>query len=345
MPKRYRLNPIGALALLLSILGCTTAAVPSDQAASGDTESAPLQKVADFPLPGPAVRFDYQSLDASHGRLYIAHMNADQLVVFDTKKREVVANLDGFPRVHGVWAVPELGRVYASATGEHKVAVVDMQTLKTIAMVGPVKYPDGIAYAPGAKRVFVSDEHGDADAVIDATTNSLVTTIPLGGGAGNTVYEPGSGHILVAVHEKNELVAIDPATAKIIGRYPVDGIDDPHGIALDAATRLAFVAGEENNKLAVVDLTNMQVLATYPVGNDPDVLAFDAGLKRLYVSAESGNVTIFRENGKVLVSEGGFFLPHAHTVCVDPETHLVYFPLESMDGHPLLRIMKPSRAQ
>jgi hypothetical protein len=28
------------------------------------------------------VRFDYQSLDAFHGRLYIAHMNADQLVVF-----------------------------------------------------------------------------------------------------------------------------------------------------------------------------------------------------------------------------------------------------------------------
>jgi hypothetical protein len=32
----------------------------------------------------------------------------------------------------------------------------------------------------------------------------------------------------------------------------------------------------------------MKVLATYPVGKDPDVLAFDTGLKLLYVSAESG---------------------------------------------------------
>jgi DNA-binding beta-propeller fold protein YncE len=334
--QRHGLGHVGALAILISILGCTTAAVPPDNA-----ESAPLKQLADVPLPGSAVRFDYQSLDASHGRLYIAHMNADQLVVFDTNKREVVANLDGFPNVHGVLAVPELGKVYASATGEHKVAVVDMQTLKTIAKTGPVKYPDGIAYAPGAKRVFVSDEHGDADAVIDAATNSLVTTIPLGGGAGNTVYDPGSGHILVAVHEKNELVAIDPATAKIIGRYPVTGIESPHGIALDLSTKLAFVAGEDNNKLAVVDLTNMQVLGTYPVGKDPDVLAFDPGLKRLYVSAESGNVTVFRENGKALVAEGKFFMPHAHTVCVDPETHLVYFPLQSIDGHPVLRIMEP----
>ena len=40
-------------------------------------EQSPLRKVADIPLPGKAVRFDYPSLDASHGRLYIAHMNAD----------------------------------------------------------------------------------------------------------------------------------------------------------------------------------------------------------------------------------------------------------------------------
>ena len=64
----------------------------------------PLQKVADVPMPGSAVRFDYQSMDPGSGRLYIAHMNAGQLVVFDTVKQEVVANLDGFKGVHGVWA-------------------------------------------------------------------------------------------------------------------------------------------------------------------------------------------------------------------------------------------------
>src|SRR5215831_2833302 len=294
---RFRLSHPGITALFLALFGCLTAVVLAD-----NPNSVPLKRVADVPLPGPAVRFDYQSLDASHSRLYIAHMNADQLVVFDTKERKVVANLDGFPSVHGVWAVPELDKVYASATGEHKVAIVEMPTLKIIAKAGPVKYPDGIAYAPGAKRVFVSDEHGNADAVIDVTTNSLIATIPLGGGAGNTVYDSGSGRILVAVHEKNELVAIDPPSAKIIARYPVPGIESPHGVALDLNARLAFVAGEENNKLALIDLTNMQVLATYPVGKDPDVLAFDPGLKQLYVSAESGNVTVFREKGKSLVN-------------------------------------------
>src|SRR4029077_12322742 len=130
--KGLRSNQIVAVAVALCIGGIIISVVsshPHDQAA--------LRQVADIPLPGKAVRFDYQTMDASHGRLYIAHMTADQLVVFDTKKREVVANLDGYPSVNGVWAVPELGKVYASATGEHKVAVVDMESLKTIAKAGP----------------------------------------------------------------------------------------------------------------------------------------------------------------------------------------------------------------
>ena len=278
----------------------------------------------------------------SSGRLYIAHMNADQLVVFDILARKVVANLDGFARVHGVLAVPEISRVFASVTGEHKVAAVDMKTLKTLAKVGPINYPDGIAYAPGPKRVFVSDEHGGSDAVIDAETNTFIKKIDLGGGAGNTVFDSGSGHIFVAVHGKNELVAIDPSKLEIIGRYPLPGLKEPHGIALDVTNRLAFVAGEGNHMLAIVDLTNTKVLATYPVGEDPDVLAFDSGLKQLYVSAESGDVWVYRENGRSLVALGNFFMPHAHTVSVDPKTHLVYFPLENVSGRPLLRIMEPA---
>jgi len=279
----------------------------------------PLKTVADIPLPGPAVRFDYQSLDTTTGRLYIAHMNADRIVVVDTATRKVVADLAGFPRVHGVWAVPELQRVFASATGDHEVAAVDTQTFRTVARVGPINYPDGLAYASGPKRVFVSDEHGNTDAVIDAQTNKLIKKIELGGGAGNTVFDRTAGRILVAVHEKNDLAAIDPDKLEIIGRYPLPGLKEPHGVALDIDNHLAFVAGAGNHTLALVDLSTMKVLRTYPVGDDPDVLAFDPGLKQLYISAESGDVWIYREKGRELEAVGHFSMPRAHTVCVDPE--------------------------
>jgi DNA-binding beta-propeller fold protein YncE len=311
---------------------------------SAQTEKA-LTKVVDIPMPGPAVRFDYQTFDPSSGRLYIAHMNADQLVVFDTSKRQVVANLDGFKRVHGVTLALEIHRLYASVTGNHQVAAVDTESLKTLGTAGPITYPDGLAYAPKQNKVFVSDEHGGVDAVVDAASNKLIANIPLGGGAGNTVYDSVSGYILVAVHGVNLLAVIDPATNQIVSRIPLAGIKNPHGIALDATDHIAFVAGEENHSLAMVDLNTLTVLSTYQVGEDPDVLAYDPGLKRLYVSAESGTVTIFQNNNRKLDLLSSFEMPHAHTVAADPKTHLVYFPLENIDGQPVLRIMQPVKSE
>jgi hypothetical protein len=53
------------LAFLILAMG-VQAARPSN-AASDNTNHIPLKKVADIPMPGPAVRFDYQSLEASQG--------------------------------------------------------------------------------------------------------------------------------------------------------------------------------------------------------------------------------------------------------------------------------------
>jgi DNA-binding beta-propeller fold protein YncE len=328
------------LGIPLLAVAALSAAFPSFRDPALAQEQKLLELVADVPLPGPAVRFDYQSLNPSDGRLYIAHMNADRLVVFDTKKRQVVASLDGFHRVHGVLVVPELNRIFASVTGDHQVAVVDQASLKTLATVGEIKYPDGLAFAPTVQRIFVSDEHGNGDAVIDAANNTLVTFIPLGGGAGNTVYDSVADRIYVAVHGKNELVTIDPLRTRITARTALTSLDDPHGIALDVENRLAFVAGEANSKLVVVDLKTMQSGPPFSVGRDPDVLAFDDGTKRLYVAAESGQIKIFQEANRTLEQVGELHLPHGHTVAVDSKTHLVYFPLEDFDGKPVLRIMK-----
>jgi len=117
-------------------------------------------------------------------------------------------------------------------------------------------------------------------------------------------------------------------------------VKTPHGISVDAANRLGFAAGQGNDVIALVDLSSMKVLATHPVGASPDVLAFDADLGQLYVSSESGHVSVFHLQGRELVLRGEFSMPHAHTVAVDPRTHLVYLPLEKMDGRPLRRIME-----
>lgn len=303
----------------------------------------PLRRIVDAPLTGAASRLDYQSFDASSGRLYIAHLGDDMMTVFDTKTQKVVGDVKDLKRVHGVLAVPELHRVYASATGTNELAVIDDQTFQIVARVPAGDYPDGIAYASKEKKLYVSDLKGKTDTVIDARTNKVVATIKLNAPAGNTQYDAASDRIFVAVHKLNQIIEIDPNTDNVIEGYPLAGCQDSHGLLIDAENRYAFAACEGNAKLAMFDLTKKKLLAVYAVGDDPDVLAFDSDLKRLYVSAESGVLTVFDEKKDALETVGKeFYAANAHTVAVDSATHRVYLPLENLDGKPVLRIASPS---
>ena len=302
-----------------------------------------LRLVREIPLPGPANRFDYQSVDPATGRIYMNHMNAGRTIVFDANGGKVITEIMDLPRATGVWAVPSHHQVYVSAAGAHEVAIIDDRTLKVTSRVGGIRFPDGIAYAPEADKVFVSDEAGGTDVVIDPNTSRKRSTIDLGGEAGNTHYDSVSHCILVAVQTRNQLVAIDPVSERIVQRYDLPGSDNPHGFTLDEPGRLAFITSEGNGKLQVVDLRTMKLLQTLKVPDDPDVLAWDPSLRRLYVASESGLLSAFWLDGQTLRPIGEVRAPHAHTVSVDPRTHLVYLPLENVNGRPVLRIFEPIR--
>jgi YVTN family beta-propeller protein len=313
---------------------------------TAQTAKLPLRTVADVPLSGRATRFDYQSFDPQSGRLYVAHLGDDMVTVFDTNTGKVAGDVKDLKSVHGVLAVPELHRVYATATGTNELAVIDDQTLQVVARVPAGDYPDGVAYASKDGKLYVSDKHGKTDTVIDAKTNQRVATIKLAGGAGNTQYDAASGHVFVAVHGVNQVAEIDPKTDKAVASYDLPGCEESHGLLIDGEHRLAFAACEENARLAVFDLTEKRMTAIHPTGDDPDVLAFDPGLSRLYVSAESGTVTIFDVRGRGLEKVAqGFYAKGAHTVAVDRRTHRVYFPLEDIGGRPTLRVAAPSDIQ
>jgi YVTN family beta-propeller protein len=318
----------------------------ANSATAGSSANLPLRTLADIPLTGGTTRLDYQSLDSESGRLYIAHLGSDLMTVFDVNKQTVVADVKDLKRVHGVLAVPELHRVYASATGTNELAVIDDQTLQIVARVPAGDYPDGVAYASKEGKIYVSDFHGKTDTVIDAKTNKPIATIPLGGGAGNSRYDPVSDRIFATVDGRDELAEIDPHSDQIAGRYPLTGCRGSHGLLIDSEHRLAFAACEENAKLVLFDLEAKKTTATYSVGSDPDVLALDETFGRLYVSAESGIISIFDERGRSLEKIGeGFFAANAHTVAVDSHTHRVYFPLQNVGGKPVLRIAQPSDKQ
>jgi DNA-binding beta-propeller fold protein YncE len=337
---RLAVKPLDRRAWLLVAIALVPVALLSGTANGGSGLPLPLKEVALLPLPGPANRFDYQSLDPSTHLLWIAHMNAGELLAFDVRSRKVVFMVPA-PGAHGVIAVPALGRVFATATDEQQVLTIDSHTGKVLARAPAAEYPDGLTYDPNNRRVYVTDEAGGIESVIDAA-GRRIATISLSGYGGNIAYDAGSHQVLVDVQNLNEVAVINPSTNRITRRIHLSGCQNDHGLYIDAVRRLAFIACDQSATLLTLDLKTMKVTGHATLGPAPDVLAFDPGLRRLYVSAESGVVAAFGETAHGVRLLGADFLAtEAHTVAVDPATHLVYFPLAGPNGEPHLLIMKP----
>ncbi|GAB7521322.1 YncE family protein [Paraburkholderia sp. 2C] len=305
-------------------------------------DSLPLQHVADVPLPGRASRFDYESGDPRRHLLFIAHLGDSEVVVFDTSASRVVGQIRGIAAVHGVLVVPELSRVYASATGTNEIVAIDEHTLKEFARIPGGVYPDGMAYAPDVHKLYVSDETGETETVIDVLAMKRIATIPLGGEVGNAQYDPVSRHIFVNVQTRRQLVEIDPSSDAIVARIDLPGARGNHGLLIVPEVRLAFIACEDNDRLLVLDMRTMSITSAFDVGGDPDVLAFDPGTRTVYVAGEKGIVSMFGIAGTHVSKIGeGRVGPNAHVVHVEAATQQSYFPLKSVDGRPVLRVMAP----
>lgn len=328
----------------LAASACGGPGLPLPGRTGGERAAVPGYHVArDVTLPGDTSRWDYQAYDPATGRLYVAHLGAGEIVVFDTRLQRAAGVVRGVDQVHGLVLAPDLGRLFASATGRNEVDIIDTATLQVSGRAPTGSYPDGLAYAPGAGKVYVSDEGDPVDTVVDARTGARLGSIAIGGGIGNSQYDAATGRVYVASGGDNRLVVVDPNRDAVVERDPLPGCEGAHGVQVDAAGRhRVFVACEGNARLVALDLVTRKVTAVMDVGDGPDVLALDPGLNRLYVAAESGTLAVFDVGAGVRKLGAGNAGPNAHSVSADPGTHLVFLPLTDVGGHPVLRELAPN---
>lgn len=353
--------------MLVGIAAMTALASPLRAADTAPTiEMARLfSLVGDYPLGEATSRADYQSFDPTSATLYIAKMGSGKLLAFDAARNSLIAERDGFPKVTGVLAVPELHRIYASvpgaglvpsiivglgmaglSNGRAAVSVLDSKDLHEVARLPGGVFPDGLAYDPVNQRVFVSDELGAAMLVLDAKADRLIARIVTGGEVGNVRYDSVSKRIYAPLQSRGELVVVDPIGLGIVARFPLPGGRHPHGLAIAPGAAIGYVACDGDDRLLVVDLRSGAVVDQLSLGHDPDVLAIDPGLHRLYVASESGMLSSFDiADARDLRSLGDVFVgDRAHSVAVDPASHRLYFPLADVKGQMLLRVLEPKTA-
>ena len=336
------------LTLLASLTACGScksggASAPDLASHSdGGGASLPLTKLADVSLPGGATRFDYQEIDAAKGRLVVAHMNANSVLILTLADGAVLGNVPNVSTPRGVAIADDVNLIFASAM-PNQLVLIDATTLAEVKRVTTGSAPDGVGWDPVDKVVASSDQQDGAISLITNSGSGTRTAIPLGTETGNVIFDASRGQFWITAVQSSppdQLVEIDPKTNTKTTSIGLPGCSGAHGLRLHPDGQSAFIACEGNDTLARVDLGGVHAVATAATGSGPDVMSIDPGIGWLYVAAESGDLTVFDINqpGTTLIghdSPGG----NSHTVAADPATHRVFFPLLS---GPVLRIMKPT---
>lgn len=300
-----------------------------------------LKQVGAIDVPGPkGQRFDYLTIDSSRHLLFSTHLGAGLLYVIDLRTNTVLKTFEGLPGIEGVELALDVNKAYTSNWRENKIGVIDLQQMKLIKKIPTESKPDGIAYAAPFHKIYVSDERAKAEAVVDVAKDDVATTLHFDSETGNPRYDPVSKRVYVNLQDKNVIAEIDPATDKQGTEYPVGKCKGNHGMALDSEHRLAFLSCEDNDLMTVFNLQTHQPIAYFPQAKGGDVIAFDPGLKRIYVACYEGAISVFQEDDPTHFRKLGDVpvQKKVHSLAIDPETHRVYAPEQEENGAPAARI-------
>jgi DNA-binding beta-propeller fold protein YncE len=327
------------LEITISIVVLFVFGVSSSCCARGQT----LREIAKFDLPGPeGKRFDYLTVDDEDHFLLSAHLGPGILYVIDLRSNKVVKAVPGLPGITGLEYVPGRHKVYTSDWGEEKIGIVDLQSMTVIKRLPTAAKPNGSTYAAAPfHKLYVSDTLGKAVAVVDVTKDEIVKTIEFASETGMPQYDSSSHKVYVNLRNTNEVAEIDPATDTILGRYPVDGCQFNHGMAIDAEHQRAFLLCTGNRTFTVFALNNHKSIAHLPMPAGADVVKFDPGLRRIYVACSSGFISVFEAHDADQYQKLEDFPVEkmVHSLAVDLTTHRIYAPEQEERGQPVARMV------
>jgi hypothetical protein len=308
--------------------------------AGADAAPPPQYRIThEVALPGDE-GWDYLTFDAASHRLFIAH--ATRVQVIDTERLSLVGEIADTPGVHGIALAPELNRGYISAGRAGLVVVFDLKSLARLQQIRTTgENPDAILYERTTQRVFTFNGRGRNATVLDANSGELLGTLALDAKPEFAVSD-GEGQVYVNLEDRNSIARIDARSLRVSAVWPLQGCDEPTGLAIDAPNRRLFaVCG--NQVMAVVDASSGHVLGTAPIGAGVDAAAYDAEARLAFASCGSGVLTALSLSpaGLPAVAQSLATRPGARTMALDARRHRIFLVTADFGATPAPTLAEP----
>jgi DNA-binding beta-propeller fold protein YncE len=254
-----------------------------------------------------------------------------------------ISILPGAGAVHGVALVPSPSLAFVTRSEENTVDAFNPDSMQSLAHIPVAEDADAILYDPSSKLVYVAQGDAHSATLINPQTRSIAGTIPLDGKPEFPALDSKTGWLYQNLQDTNMIAAVDVAKKSVVGKWSLAPCDGPTGMAIDPENRRIFSVCSRNATIVVFAIENHKVITSIKIGGSPDVVAYDATLRRIYTAGKSGKLNVIQQDGPDIYRTLDEISTHygAHTLTVDPTTHRVFVGYASLLAHPRIAVFSP----
>jgi len=285
-------------------------------------------------IPGKGSAWDYVSLDAARGHLFLGRRGSG-LQVYDiaTQKAIAVIGTTAAESSNGATIMADLD-LGISYNENGSITPFKLSTLEAQPSVKLGDELDSAHYDPATQRLVVNmaaGKDGTELLVLQAPSLKVIGSVKLTSKKPEHAEADGRGNMFIASRDENVVYRISTREMAVTARWPTPGCVQTNGLALDAANHRIFLGcrGSATVKpsFAVMDADNGTMLYTAEIGGGNDDVVFDAELKRVFLANGVNSVmNVFEQIDantykplEALGTQAG-----VRTMVMDPKTKKIY---------------------
>jgi len=343
---KNNLRMTAAFVTVIVLCLALTAAYLICPGAPGKSKFMKFEGYIELPKSGPLNVLDYLAIN--NDTLFATSESSGALFKVDLDLNHPslsrVSELSGSGAAHGVALMMNRDVAFITRSEENTVDVFDPTSLRLLSRIPVADDADAILYVPSAKLVYVTNGDARIATLIDPEKRMTVGTVSLPGRPEFPALDSQTGILYQNLEDIDSMVAVDLGKRVVIGQWSLAPCEGPSGMAIDAGQRRLFAVCSRNATLVVFDLESHRVIASLKIGGGPDSVAFDGTLHRIYSAGKAGRLTVIQQDGPNAYRVLDEIRTHygAHTLVLDPVSHLVFVGYASLFAHPRIGVFSPT---
>ena len=190
-------------------------------------------------------------VDPGGRHLYVACEASDSVIVVDTRRREVVAEVAVGNLPHGVALSPDGAALYVSNRGSDTVSVIRTESLEVAASIAVGDEPHGLVVDAQGQHLYVANAGSHDISVVEIGAGREVKRLAAGRGAWDVCLSADGGSVLVTNNLshfvgfretlRSEVTVVDTGSAQVADRVMVADANMVQGVDVTPNGAFALV--------------------------------------------------------------------------------------------------------